>query len=294
LLASNEPLDFIYLRSADRKVDAELPSWVTDWTDLDEPVAHRQFDYIMALETPVSEDPDTDRDAVISNSGLELDARGVLFDTVDGLGTALAMDSGDVSADEIAITHNLTTPYSSEDDISSIVHQTLVSTELLPRVQSKISDGLPGDFHHLWSIETPQQLEELSTVVSSAPSHSICIWLAENRSFIVYGRTIEWWTKRWSLLRTGNNSVQDAGHFFNAIRSRMRLLMTERGYLGWAHPQTRKGDKIAILFGCSRPVILRVCQGGYRIVGDACLSGQSIEGLRKMTVDERVENVRIL
>jgi hypothetical protein len=248
----------------------------------------------MAYSSQIAKDPDAYRRPEISISGLELIARGVLFDAVDGLGSALASDARDASTHEIAMPHKLATPYGSEDEISSIIYRTLVSTEFLPDVQCKISDGLPRDLYRLWSIETAQQLEELSIVISPALSKSVCIWLAENRSFVVYGRTIEWWAKTWIPLGSENNSVQNARHFFNAIQSRMRLLMTERGYLGWAHPQTRKGDKIGLLFGCRSPVILRAYQSGYRIVGDAYLSGQSTGDLWKIAVDKEVTNVRIL
>jgi hypothetical protein len=156
LLTNNEPLDFIYLRSANRKVNRELPSWVPDWTDLNDPVAHRQFDYIMAYSSQIAKDPDAYRRPEISISGLELIARGVLFDAVDGLGSALASDARDASTHDIAMPHKLATPYGSEDEISSIIYRTLVSTEFLPDVQCKISDGLPRDLYRLWSIETTQ------------------------------------------------------------------------------------------------------------------------------------------
>ncbi|KAG7423411.1 Heterokaryon incompatibility protein 6, OR allele [Fusarium oxysporum f. sp. raphani] len=291
LLKSNEPLDFIYLRIANREVDGLLPSWVPDWTDLDDPVAHRQFDYIMLHVSHKSRRAYDG--AEITFSGPELNAKCVLFDTVDGLGTALTSD-GDASAHETATPDEPAYPYKSQDEISHIVYQTLASTEMFPASQCKTLDSMPSDLYRIWRIGSVQLEEMMPTTASHNLSNSICTWLAENRSFKVHGQTIEYWTKTWSKLPNETDSVQNEHRFFNTIRSRMRLLMTKSGHLGWAHPQTRKGDKIAVLFGCSRPVILRAYQAGYRIAGDACLSGQSIRDLREMAIDEEVENVRIL
>jgi hypothetical protein len=41
LIKHREPLDFIYLRSANRTNQGDLASWVPDWTDLGDNVASR-------------------------------------------------------------------------------------------------------------------------------------------------------------------------------------------------------------------------------------------------------------
>lgn len=294
LLKSNEPLNFIYLRSANRKVAGDLPSWVPDWTDLDDHVAHRQFDCIMMHSPQRVESSETLKVSDIKVSGLELYVKGVLIDTVNGLGSALSFN-GIAFAHEIAIPDEIANPYHSKDEISRIVYRTLVSTELFPGAQCKTLDAMPAGFYHIWSMESTQQLEEMvPNIVPKNLSDSLCTWLAENRSFLVHGQTIEWWTKTWSKVPSENSdSVQNVRQFFDTIRSRMRLLITKGGYLGWAHPQVRKGDRVAILFGCKRAVILRAHHNGYCVVGDACLSGQSTEDLEKMGAD-KVENVRIL
>jgi hypothetical protein len=94
LIQVGEPLDFIYLKSANRKVDGELPSWVPDWTDIDDPVASRQLDCIMDrfshhIKSPESQD--IRENAMVDISGTKLIARGVIFDAIDGLGSALIL-----------------------------------------------------------------------------------------------------------------------------------------------------------------------------------------------------------
>ncbi|KAH6674676.1 heterokaryon incompatibility protein-domain-containing protein [Halenospora varia] len=64
----------------------------------------------------------------------------------------------------------------------------------------------------------------------------------------------------------------------------MRFMVTGRGYLGWADAKAMAGDKIALLLGCSVPVILRERQGGgWHVVGDSIvyglMDGEGLEGV---------------
>jgi hypothetical protein len=49
----------------------------------------------------------------------------------------------------------------------------------------------------------------------------------------------------------------------------MRIAILETGELGWVHPQSRKGDQVAKIFGCDRHVVLRPHSKGYRVIGEA-------------------------
>ena len=51
--------------------------------------------------------------------------------------------------------------------------------------------------------------------------------------------------------------------------SGMRIAILETGELGWVHPQSRKGDKIAKIIGCDRHVVLRPYSRGYQVIGEA-------------------------
>ncbi|KAM5350277.1 hypothetical protein ACJ41O_006782 [Fusarium nematophilum] len=156
LLTNGEPLSIIYLRSGRRKVDGDLPSWVPDWTDLDDAIAHLHFDHIMALEPASSlSSPKTCEVPDISISGSELTSKGVLIDTVNGLGSALAFEDGDASAHETTFPSETENPYDGDEEISAVVYQTL-----LPDSEGDGRDETLTDFHRLWSIESEQQLED--------------------------------------------------------------------------------------------------------------------------------------
>jgi hypothetical protein len=46
-----------------------------------------------------------------------------------------------------------------------------------------------------------------------------------------------------------------------AVRGGMRLVTTQRGYIGKAHPQVQKGDHICLLEGMSGRIIPRPYEG---------------------------------
>jgi hypothetical protein len=60
-----------------------------------------------------------------------------------------------------------------------------------------------------------------------------------------------------------------------------RFMATSKGYLGWApdniygsdEDQTRKGDLIVIIFGCSTPIVIRPRGEYYEVVGEAYAQG---------------------
>jgi hypothetical protein len=78
---------------------------------------------------------------------------------------------------------------------------------------------------------------------------------------------------RWS--RTGAYSC------FDRSCKKRRFITTTNGYMGWApdniygsdDEQTRQGDLIAIIFGCSTPLVLRPRGDHYQVLGEAYVQG---------------------
>lgn len=60
-----------------------------------------------------------------------------------------------------------------------------------------------------------------------------------------------------------------------------RLMITDNGYIGWAPDnmygpsvdQVRKGDLIAIILGCSTPIIIRPHGDVFQVLGEAYIQG---------------------
>lgn len=110
---------------------------------------------------------------------------------------------------------------------------------------------------------------------------------------------------RWSRWRNANEEFQLAGRRFDEyfaeavpdnangedyeaawgdwVRTSLgrRLAVSARGFMAWVPDnrndsldrQTKIGDVLAIIMGCSRPLVLRHCGGNYQVVGEAYIQG---------------------
>lgn len=66
--------------------------------------------------------------------------------------------------------------------------------------------------------------------------------------------------------------AQNLDLFAVALQGR-KLVTTYTGYIGLVPDRAEVGDVIAVLWGCNFPVILRLCQGGFRYVGECYIDG---------------------
>ncbi|KAJ4176424.1 hypothetical protein NW767_015448 [Fusarium falciforme] len=68
---------------------------------------------------------------------------------------------------------------------------------------------------------------------------------------------------------------------FDRSSQRRRFMTTENGYMGWApdniygkaREQTQRGDLIAVLFGCSTPIVIRPRGKYFQVLGEAYVHG---------------------
>lgn len=89
----------------------------------------------------------------------------------------------------------------------------------------------------------------------------------------------------------------DVYHCAMRMVQERRFMLTQNGYKGWApdnayddrvENHTRVGDLIAIIFGCSTPLVLRPNGNKYVIVGEAYVEGfMDGEGIRLLDRGKR-------
>lgn len=103
--------------------------------------------------------------------------------------------------------------------------------------------------------------------------------------FEIYGRRLKNWSTRlqeypdtieqMALLGPGaTDSIEmDFWDSLQIGRLWRRMMETGKGYIGMAHAQSQVGDSIVLLAGASVPIILRPCEGGYRVIGVAYVHG---------------------
>ncbi|KAH8810070.1 heterokaryon incompatibility protein-domain-containing protein [Hyaloscypha sp. PMI_1271] len=68
--------------------------------------------------------------------------------------------------------------------------------------------------------------------------------------------------------------VQEIMYRVSVLMAGRKFLITGNGYLGWAPNTSKKGDIIAVLFGCTTPMVLRpIADKRYEVVGEAYVHG---------------------
>jgi hypothetical protein len=106
-------------------------------------------------------------------------------------------------------------------------------------------------------------------------------WLQANRDFIL-------WDHKLGDFFDGSIPDDASEYDFMEVYSGVdrtakgrRFMTTENGYMGWCpsnmygedSEQTQIGDLIAILFGCSTPIVIRSCGEQFKVVGEAYVQG---------------------
>jgi hypothetical protein len=81
-------------------------------------------------------------------------------------------------------------------------------------------------------------------------------------------------------------TILEAAQRAATVKLLRRFIITSMGYIGLATKNTRQGDIVCILFGCSTPVILRPSNhGAYNLVGDCyvhgIMEGEAMEWIEK-------------
>lgn len=116
-----------------------------------------------------------------------------------------------------------------------------------------------------------------------------------NESLTISGLSLREWFKtgqnrwlNWTRLRMEKevDAIYASALVKKVLRRGMRLGETVKGRVGWFTEYARSGDKVAILAGCSVPVVLRplMSEKRYMIVGDNIIMG-IMKGKKKSTYE---------
>ena len=112
------------------------------------------------------------------------------------------------------------------------------------------------------------------------------MWRAAHNHFLVSGRRLdEYFTDIIPRYASEYDYTEVYACFDRTCKNR-RFILTQNGYMGWApdncnggdDEQTRQGDLIAIIFGCSTPIVLRPVEDDgnnrkYQVLGEAYVQG---------------------
>lgn len=325
LIKNRFPLDFIYLRTSNRQIHDSLPSWVVDWSDLNDALARQEFGHILKLKSisPAFSTPHLNQQSQPHATGNTLLIRGSILSSIDGLSSAFFASKSDFAAHVVLSPGNGGASVQPDFDYSSYIFKALFETPRLsvagikpppsprsphaldekfqglftpsylplldnlnrnerrslsplpsPQPESKDKEQVMRSPTRVWSSTTKTKLGVLfNGHTSPTVLERLLDWFDENRSLAAFVSTMEYWDSTWTSQPSDKDWIPPQATCLRSlattIMSGMRFAILETGELGWVHPQSQKGDKIAKIFGCDKHVVLRPHSKGYQVIGEA-------------------------
>lgn len=298
IIAATADLDIIcYAEASPGRI---LPSWVPDWTKklaretITGANAGREDLYKATGKSQGGEYLRIPHMGEFVKNGLVLKVRGFIVDVVHGLG-AVDLDNGLVSDVDGLTNYGLIQPepeqsrsqYGSETGIFRALWMSLVLGEREDKVGS-------SDFLNSLYVTQASDSEAIAENVNVAFES----WYSANKSFEIHGRALKHWFRIFTAdpnrpERSMNDLTDEESKFLEQISLatlNKRLLFTYEGYIGMAPYDTRKGDKICLLYGCRVPFVLRErTDGDFELVGEVYVHG-IMKG--EALTDENFEKLR--
>ncbi|KAL5329485.1 hypothetical protein ACEPPN_002999 [Leptodophora sp. 'Broadleaf-Isolate-01'] len=283
--------------------EMNAPSWAADWTwssrirhgrvtaniwgpfwgPKGEPPSNK-------LGLPYRASGDVKMEVQFSDDGLYLACRGFIVDEVDGVS---ARENGYFAWASSTLHQPVSKKcaYQGADGVVEALYKTLVLDRVSEgkRANAKHSAilNIPADFSH-----AQYQFESLGwTWLANQREYYFrwSEWRRANEEFSVFGKPLDRYLSE--TIPEGSNEYDytEAYSCNNRTSQGRRFLTTMNGYMGWGPDnmfgadikQIRPGDKIAILFGCSTPIVVRPHGEYYQVLGEAYIHGlMDGEGLR--------------
>jgi hypothetical protein len=261
----------------------ENPLWGPSWINQ----SSRQSSYL-----PYSASGDTRHDTSFSHNGSILTCSGVIVDSVSGL-CARGTSYFSWSKESIVCDRNWKSVYGSSQATAEALYRTLVL--------DRGKDGQRADHRHSAILNLPSTFKLAETQFASRGWS----WLAAQSGYYF----------RWEAFRTLNTDFMlgenRLGDFFtdnipleaserdytevyccfDRASQKRRLITTTNRYMGWAsdnifggeNEQVRRGDFIAVVFGCSTPIIIRPQGTQALVLGEAyvhgLMAGEALTGM---------------
>jgi hypothetical protein len=247
---------------------------------------------------PFSASGETKHDSLFSIDSSLLICSGFIFDSVSGLG---ARGVGYFDMDRHSIVHPRTQWKSAYGDLNGTI-EALARTLIMDRV----AGGRRAENRHMYAI---LNLPATFAMAEGEFLRRGWSWLAGQEGYFF----------RWANFRKANGKfplgidwfddfftdeipaepevserdMSEAYSCFDRTSHKRRFMTTAKGYMGWApdnvygdsDEQAREGDLIAILFGCSTPIMIRPCGWYFQVLGEAYVQGM-MEGEAMQLLEE--------
>ena len=221
-------------------------------------------------------------EACFSDDGLYLTCRGFLVDEVDGLS---AREDGYFAWAERTIHQPKSekNAYGSSEGVIEALYRTLVLDRVAGGVRASQRHAailtMPSEF---WKA-VPQFRRLGWTWLSNQEGYYFrwSGWRLANSDMTVLGKRLDEYFSEMIPQDANEYDHTEAYSCNNRTGQGRRFITTMNGYIGWGpdnmydndQNQVQPGDKIAILFGCSTPIVVRPQGGYFQVLGEAYIHG---------------------
>lgn len=274
IISTSQSLDIIWLKPSVLSKEVITPSWIPNWLELHDGTCRRQIDQLGQNSTTLHRSwgftsASEKQAAHFTFENDVLKAKGLFVGTVDGLSDAMH-ETTERAMNGVTQSTTRKNCYITESGSFDALSMNFIDVEILGKFYSN------GVFRSLW------QTENYIAIAETPSKHLLLDWLARNRGFMFQGRNLEDWSQFGVQHRQESEDERKywadyLKYTFTCVlrllQKEMRLMVTEEGHIGWAHPNTLKGDRIYLLFGSRMPVVLREHEDGFMVVGDAYVQG---------------------
>lgn len=223
--------------------------------------------------------------------GRHLPCKGIVLDVIDGLGPVREYEP-DGTLREYSSSSFIqsksranTESRGAGADAGQLMSDNAVSYDVPQHLVRSLSLDRAGRYL-IWPAPVEDYVTQLrDRHLSPMSSHQGALdrFLAANRELCILGATLEEHLKALdSRPHAAGKPDGDLRSFSRAARTTVgwrswdcRLITTDRGRLGMAPKQAMRRDIVAVLIGCSVPVVLRRSKerDGYEVVGEAFMPG---------------------
>ena len=252
--------------------DSTMPTWIPNWTVASQTSAltlgETSFNVSGSSSSSVQVFPDLEL----------LSCKGFVIDRFDGLG---AMWAQSWSFNSIVSTQGSANPYGGFEAAREAIWTSLVASHSLPNVKLNADYGSLLATPALAEAKLPAHRALIDVVESN-----IFTWCVQslkgNADFRVAGRPLrDYFWRKTHLEGIDAVHLRDGLMQKDRVGVRRRLATTERGYVGMVLEAVKRDDVIAVLLGCSMPMVLRRSEKAgenpgdvrWKVVGECYLHG---------------------
>jgi hypothetical protein len=238
--------------------------------------------------------------AAFSENGLQLTCNGFLFDEIIGLS---AREVGFFEWSE----HSIVQP---DTDANAYGTPAGTATALFRAlVTDRVADGQKAIERHAAILSLPSNIGQAMHKFNSLRWTWLSLqrgyyfrwfkWRHANRQFQLMGKPLEEYFSETIPDGASEYDYTEVYSCFDRTCKGRRFMTTAKGYLGWApdniygtnEEQVRKGDKLAIIFGCSMPIVIRPQGKFFQVLGEAyiqgIMDGEALELLKSKECEAR-------